>query len=68
MLSAKAELKVGNTTLRNFEEGQKVTMRDHHLNAESKWRRARILSHLSSLTYEVIGDNQTWTVHVDHPI
>ena len=64
--TSKAELKFGSTTLRKFEKGQAVTMRDQHLNAESKWRRARILLCLRSLTYEVIGDNQTWTVDVDH--
>ena len=66
--TSKAELKFGSTMLRNFEKGQAVMVCDQRLNAESKWRRARILLRLRPLTYEVIGDNQTWTVHVDHLI
>ena len=41
-------------------------MRDHRPSTESKWRKAKILSRLGPLTYEVISDQQTRTAHVDH--
>ena len=65
-LSAKAQLKVGSTPLRSSEVGQEVIMCDHRPSTESKWRKAKILSRLGPLTYEVISDQQTRTVHVDH--
>jgi len=65
-LSAKAELKVGSTPLRNFEEGQEVLTRDHRPDTKSKWRRAKILSRLGPLTYKVSIDQQTRMAHVDH--
>ena len=65
-LSSKAELKVGNTPLRNFEEGQEVLVRDHRPNAKSKWRKAKILARLGPLSYKVTMDHQTRNTHVDH--
>ena len=65
-LSAKAEMKVGSTLLRNFDEGQEVLVRNHRPNTKVKWRRARILAQLGPLNYEVSIDGQTRMVHVDH--
>ena len=65
-LSAKAEMKVGSTPLRNFDEGQEVLVRDHRPNTKVKWRRARILARLGPLNYEVSIDGQTRMAHVDH--
>ena len=55
-LSTKAEMKVGSTLLRNFDEGQEVLVRDHRPNTKTKWRRAKILARLGPLNYEVSID------------
>ena len=65
-LSAKAEVKIGSTPLNNFEEGQEVLIHDHRPDTKSKWRKAKILTCLGPLSYQVTVDHQTRTAHVDH--
>ena len=65
-ISAKAELKIGSTPLRNFEEAQEVLVRDHCPDTKSKWRRGKIIACLGPLTYKVSVDHQTQMAHVDH--
>ena len=60
-LSAKAEMKVGSTPLRNFDEGQEVLVCHHCPNTKAK-----ILAWLGPLNYEVSIDGQTRMAHVDY--
>ena len=65
-LSARAEMKVGSTPLRNFDEGQEVLICHHHSDTKLKWRRAKILARPGPLTYEVSIGGQTRMAYVDH--
>ena len=65
-LSAKAEMKVGSTPLKNFEEAQEILVQSHHSDTISKCRRAKIFIRLGPLTHKISIDDQLRVTQVNH--
>ena len=61
-----AEQSVGEHQPRNFKERQSVALWDYRPNATAKWRQAIVVHQMGPLTYEVKGDGQVRSAHIDH--